>query len=65
MQAQQVTPQPGGTYIMRTGEPKTIIFEFINVGHYRVDGVDRFVPSHSDLALPWTINAGPFNHKKP
>lgn len=65
MTTQRVMPQPGGTYIMHTGEPKTIIFEFVNLGHFRVDGVDKFVSSYSDLALPWTISAGPFVHKQP
>lgn len=65
MTTQRVMPQQGGTYIMNTGEPKTIIFEFVNVGHYRVDGVDKFVSTHSDLALPWAISSGPFVYRKP
>jgi len=62
MTTHSVMPQPGGMYIMHTSEPKTIIFEFVNIGHYRVGGVDKFVASYSDLALPWTISAGPFAH---
>lgn len=65
MTKQRVMPQPGGTYIMHTSEPKTIIFEFINVGHFRVNGDDIYVHSYSNLALPWTITDGPFEHKKP
>jgi hypothetical protein len=56
MTKQRVMPQPGGTYIMQTGEPKTIVFDFVSIGHFRVNGVDKFVQSYSDQALPWTVS---------
>ena len=37
---------------MHSTEPKTIIFEFVNMGHFRVDGVDKYVNSYIDLASP-------------
>ena len=63
MNTRKVTPKPGGTYIMTTSEPKTIVFEFVNVGHYRVNGVDKKAHSHSDLGSPYAITDGPFDHK--
>jgi hypothetical protein len=56
-------PQPGGTYIMTTSEPKTIIFEFVNIGHYRVNGEDKYVHSHDALVGRWSIIDGPRPHK--
>lgn len=59
----RVQPQPGGTYIMHTTEPKTIIFTFVNVGLFRVNGVDKHVSSYSDLASPYAIADGPFEYQ--
>lgn len=57
-----VMPQPGKTYSMHSTEPKLIIFEFVNVGHYLVDGKSVFVPSHADLCSPYAISQGPHEY---
>jgi hypothetical protein len=58
-----VSPQPGRTYIMETSDGRTIIFTFVNLGHYRVDEKDVFVPSFSDLAAPYAIKTWPVEYK--
>jgi len=57
--------EPGKTYMMHTSEPKTIVFTFVNPGHFRVNGQD--VPGYapSDLASPYTIIDGPFEYNGP
>ncbi|WP_176133874.1 hypothetical protein [Paraburkholderia hospita] len=45
---------------MQTSGGRTIVFTFVNVGHYRVDGKDIYVGNHGDLADPYTIASGPF-----
>ena len=57
-----VSPQPGRTYSMQTSDGRTIVFTFVNLGHYRVGGNDVFVANHGELASPSTIASGPFEH---
>ncbi|RKR31702.1 hypothetical protein B0G82_7940 [Paraburkholderia sp. BL17N1] len=57
-----LSPQPGRTYIMETSDGRTIIFTFVNVGHYRVAGEDKFVQSFSDLAAPYAIKTWPVEY---
>lgn len=64
MKTRVVTLLPGRTYIMRTGKHKTIIFEFIGMGHYRVNGGDRHVDSYHDLALPGAVTGGPHDYQQ-
>ena len=48
---------------METSDGRTIIFTFVNLGHYRVDEKDVFVPSFSDLAAPYAIKTWPVEYK--
>jgi hypothetical protein len=59
------SPQPGRTYVMETSDGRTIIFMFVNVGHYRVNGQDVHVANHGDLASPYAIASGPFEYSQP
>lgn len=60
-----LSPQPGLTYIIHTTEPRTIVFTFVGLGEYLVDGRIRKVPSYSDLAAPYAVRSGPFLHLSP
>ncbi|WP_152602766.1 hypothetical protein [Caballeronia sordidicola] len=62
MARKPASPQPGGTYMMETSDGRTIIFTFVNVGHYRVGGRDIRTSTYSDLASPYTVAAGPFEY---
>lgn len=62
MNKNAVQPQPGKTYIMHTTAPRTIVFTFVNPGHFIVNGEDIMVSSFSDLAMPYTIASGPYEH---
>lgn len=62
MQKRIQSPQLGGTYIMHTTEPRTIIFKFQNIGEYLVDGQLIRAPNHSTLAGQFAIELGPYNY---
>lgn len=49
------TLQHGKTYIMKTTEPSTVIFKFINIGEYEVNGKLVKCSNHTDLASPYVI----------
>jgi len=51
----RVQPVIGKTYMMITTEPRTIIFKFVNIGVYEVNGKIVNVRSHSDLGSPYPI----------
>lgn len=65
MKLRITSPQPGRTYIMEASDGTTIIFTFVNIGHYRVNGKDVHVASYSDLASPYTVASGPFEYIQP
>lgn len=57
-------PEIGKTYIMTTSKSATIIFRFINIGEYEVNGEIINVGSHTDLAkLDSIVNID--EYKKP
>lgn len=63
MAKSSVSPQPGGTYLMETSDGRTIIFTFVDLGHYRIGGQDIYTSVYSDLASPYTVAAGPFEYR--
>ena len=48
-------PEIGKTYMMTTAEPRTIIFKFVNIGEYDVDGQILKRAIHFDLASPYAV----------
>ncbi len=57
--------QPGNWYSMHSTEPRLIIFKFVNVGHYLVDGQEVRAASDGDLCVPYTISDGPHEYHGP
>lgn len=58
--SQYITLEIGKTYIIHTTKPSTVIFKFVNLGEYIVNGQLVRVAHHSDLASPYAIESGPF-----
>jgi len=50
-----LSPQIGHTYIITTNAPATIIFKFIGIGEFEVNGEIIKKTSHTDLASPFGI----------